>query len=255
MSLLFHDIIYGPVKSRRFGYSLGINLLPTKSKICSFNCIYCECGWNPNKTEENFTHSSDIFNQLEETLISIKKNNIPLDVLTYAGNGEPTLHPDFFNIAYNVFQLRNKYANGKKIVLLTNGTTIGKTTIQDSINYIDLPVFKIDSANPDTIKKINNPASYFLFDSYIKNLLNIKKPIAIQTMLLKGIVNNEPVDNTTNEEIQLLIEIYKKIKPIFVMLYSLDRKPPLSTLQKIETSQIEIIANLIKKAGITVKWV
>lgn len=255
MSLLFHDTIYGPIKSRRFGYSLGINLLPGQSKICSFNCIYCECGWNPEKQTEHFTPTNKILEQLEETLIHIYKNNIPLDVITYAGNGEPTLHPDFFNISKNVAILRDLHAPGKKIVLLTNGTTLEKKAIQDAISYVDLPVFKIDSAIEETQNKINLPYSSYSFSSYIEALLNFNKPKIIQTMLLKGLINDSVIDNTTNEEIEKLIALYKKIDPMYVMLYSLDRRPPLSTLQKIEHSQMEHIAKQIEKAGICVKWV
>ncbi len=255
MTLIFHDIIYGPVRSRRFGYSLGINLLPTNYKVCTFNCIYCECGWNPEVQKKQFTPIIEIINQLEEALISINKSNSPLDAITFAGNGEPTLHPNFTEIAQKVSQLRDIHAANKKIVLLTNGTTIEKTSIQKALEFIDFPVFKIDSAKEETIKKINKPNYTYSFDKYIQILQKLNKPIAIQTMLLKGFLNNEPIDNTTDKEIEQLIEIYKLLKPMFVMLYSIDRQPPLSTLQKIEKQQIENISNRIKRAGIDVKWV
>lgn len=256
MSILFHDMIYGPVRSRRFGYSLGMNLLPTNSKICTFNCVYCECGWNPENTHQNVFSDKMLFLQeLEETLSSIQSSQQPLDVLTYAGNGEPTLHPDFLTIAQKVAKLRDKYASGKKIVLLTNGTTIFRSDVQQSLEYIDIPVFKIDSAKSETIKLINQPYAGFHLEEYINTLSSLNRPIALQTMLLKGFVNNEWIDNTSNEEVQALLEVYKRISPIYVMLYSLDRKPPLSSLQKIDSATIEHIAKRIEQSGIKVLWV
>jgi wyosine [tRNA(Phe)-imidazoG37] synthetase (radical SAM superfamily) len=249
-------MIYGPVRSRRFGYSLGMNLLPTNSKICTFNCIYCECGWNPENTKQNvFADKAMFLQELQETLASIQSTLQPLDVLTYAGNGEPTLHPDFLSIAQEVAKLRDKYVSGKKIILLTNGTTIFRNEIQQALEYIDIPVFKIDSANNETVKLVNQPYAGFNLEQYIDTLSRLNRPIALQTMLLKGFVNNEWIDNTSNEEVQALIDVYKRIRPIYVMLYSLDRKPPLSSLQKIDTTVIESIAKQIEQSDIRVLWV
>lgn len=256
MSILFHDMIYGPVRSRRFGYSLGMNLLPTNSKICTYNCIYCECGWNTeNSNSYVFPDKTMFLHELEETLVSVQSTQQPLDVLTYAGNGEPTLHPDFLSIAQEVAKLRDKYAKGKKIVLLTNGTTIFLKEIQQSIDFIDIPVFKIDSAKNVTVKLINQPFAGFNLELYIDTLSHLNRPIALQTMLLKGFVNNHWIDNTSDEEIQALLDIYSRIRPIYVMLYSLDRKPPLSSLQKIDSETIEHIAKQIEQSGIKVLWV
>jgi wyosine [tRNA(Phe)-imidazoG37] synthetase (radical SAM superfamily) len=255
MSVLFHDIIYGPVKSRRFGYSLGINLLPTNSKICTFNCIYCECGWNPDKTVNNFADKNEIFTYLEEVLTTIKETNSPLDVITFAGNGEPTLHPDFEEIVSIVLSLRNKLAENKPIVLLTNGTTLHQPKIQNAIKNIDIPVFKIDSAVEETRNLINKPFKNYDFEAYIKNLKLLNQTKVIQTMFLKGHIGNIYIDNTTEKELNALIKIYKTINPSYVMLYSLDRKPPLSTLQKVEHSEMQSIARKIENNGIITKWV
>ncbi|MCX7861846.1 MAG: radical SAM protein [Bacteroidales bacterium] len=254
--MLFNQIIYGPVRSRRFGFSLGMNVLPQNSKICTFNCIYCECGWNPkNSLNQLFVDKAVFLETLKEALQQIHNNSIPLDVLTYAGNGEPTLHPDFFEIAKNVYELRNEFASGKQIVLLTNGTTIQEQNIQHSLSYIDIPVFKLDSANEETIRLINQPVQNFSVAEYIHKLKNINRSFVIQTMLLRGQVNDCFVDNTTDKELDKLIETYQFLSPEYVMLYSLDRKPPLTTLQKIENDEMMMIANRIKKAGISVRWV
>lgn len=255
MSILFHDIIYGPIKSRRFGYSLGLNLLPDKSKICSYNCIYCECGWNPNQPQGVFVNKFLFYQALEEKLIALSENNNPLDVLTFAGNGEPTLHSDFSEIVQKTIELRDKYFPQKEIVLLTNGSTISSDRVKDAILKIEKPVLKLDSVIEKTMKTINLPSNNFSLKQYLEQLYSLKGKIYLQTMLLKGNHNGFNIDNTTNEEINALIEQYIKIQPKAVMLYSLDRIPPLSSLIKIETDKIKSIANKIESLGIKTIWV
>lgn len=140
-------------------------------------------------------------------------------------------------------------------MLLTNGTTIFHKDIKQSLSFIDVPVFKIDSAKSETIKRINQPNAKFNLEQYIETLLTLDKPVALQTMLIKGYVDNEWIDNSNDEEVQLLLDVYKRIRPIYVMLYSLDRKPPLSSLQKIDSAVIEQIAKQVEQCGIKVLWV
>lgn len=255
MSILFHDIIYGPVKSRRFGNSLGLNLLPDKSKICSYNCIYCECGWNPNEPHGTFVNKYLFYQALEEKLIALAENNVPLDVLTYAGNGEPTLHPDFSEIVQKTIELRDKYFPKKEIVLLTNGSTLSFITVKQAVLQIEKPVLKLDSAIEQTMRVINLPSNNFSLKQYLEQLYSLKGNIYLQTMFLKGNYMGLNIDNTTDDEIDALIEQYKKIQPKAVMLYSLDRIPPLSSLIKIETDKIKNIANKIESLGIKTLWV
>ncbi|HNV94848.1 MAG TPA: radical SAM protein [Bacteroidales bacterium] len=255
MSILFHDIIYGPIKSRRFGYSLGMNLLPDKSKLCSYNCIYCECGWNPEKPQGEFVDKHLFFQALEQKLISLLESQTPLDVLTYAGNGEPTLHPDFPEIVLKTIALRNNYFPQKEIVLLTNGTTITSPKIKDIILQIEKPVLKLDSAIEQTMRAINLPSANFNLKNYLEQLYLLKEKVYIQTMFLKGNHFGTNIDNTTNDEVNALIEQYKKIQPKAVMLYSLDRVPPLSSLIKVDTETLRSIANKIEAAGIKTIWV
>lgn len=255
MSLLFHDIIYGPVKSRRFGHSLGLNLLPDNTKICSFNCIYCECGWNPDQPKGHYVNSSDFIEALDQELRSIKESNTPLDVLTYAGNGEPTIHPEFLEIVRETIRLKNNYFPQKKIVLLSNGSTLNNEKIQEAICLIDMPVLKLDSAIETTMRAINIPSSNFNFNQYLSLLHQFKNRIYIQTMFLKGTHQNNSIDNTTEDEINALIEQYQLIQPKSVMLYSLDRIPPLSSLEKIPSEKMAKIAGKINNSGINTTWV
>lgn len=254
MSLLFHDIIFGPIKSRRLGFSLGINLLPINSKICSFNCVYCECGWNPDELPSTgFNKRENVYDALESRLIEIKENNEPLDVLTFAGNGEPTLHPQFSEIIDDVISLRNKYFPDKKIAVLSNATTLGNTKVLSALKKIDLPILKLDSAIEKTFRLINNPPHTFNFQNYLENLNNFKNNIIVQTMFLKGEINGHNVDNTSDEELNNWIAVVKKLNPVNVMIYSIDREPPAKKLIKINSDELEIIANKIRKNNIPVQ--
>ncbi len=254
MSILFHDIIFGPISSRRLGYSLGINLLPISSKICTFNCIYCECGWNPDKTlDTGFNKREDVYNALENRLVEIKENNEPLDVLTFAGNGEPTLHPQFSEIIDDVITLRNKYFPEKKIAVLSNATTLCNKKITTALKKIDLPILKLDSAIENTFRIINKPSDSFNFQDYINNLSSFKNNIIIQTMFLRGEINGHNVDNTSENELNKWIEVVKKLNPINVMIYSIDREPPAKRLIKIQPEELKKIAEILKTNNIPVQ--
>jgi len=253
MSILFHDIIFGPIKSRRLGHSLGINLLASDSKICTFNCIYCECGWNPNTLPTiKFNDKNLVISELEKKLKFIKANNIEIDVLTFAGNGEPTLHPYFYEIVNNVITLRNKYFPNIKIAVLSNATMLHNKKVLDALTLVDLPILKLDSVIEKTFRLINNPPSKFNFQNYISDLLKFKGKIIVQTMFLKGIINNINFDNTTDTEVDKWLEFVKLLEPINVMIYSIDREPPAKKLIKISVSELKLIADKIKKNNINV---
>jgi wyosine [tRNA(Phe)-imidazoG37] synthetase (radical SAM superfamily) len=247
MPVLFHETIFGPVHSRRLGYSLGINLLPTDSKICSFNCIYCECGWNPEIVQKStFANRNIVFSELEERLKEIKLNKEPLDVLTFAGNGEPTLHPEFLEIVEDVISLRDKYFPYIKIAVLSNSTMLSNSNVVMALKKIDLPILKLDSVVEKTFRIINNPPVAFNFNDYITNLKKFNHRLIVQTMFLRGEINGSVIDNTTNHEIDELIKIFKEIKPESVMIYSLDRQTPAKNLIKISSDKLTQIANKIK---------
>ena len=243
MSILFHDVIFGPVLSRRLGYSLGINILPVNSKTCTLNCVYCECGWNP---EGNFDavlgKHETIIRELEQRLIEIKEKNEPLDVLTFAGNGEPTMHPKFLEIVNDTVALRDKYFPDKKIAVLSNSTMLWNPRVKMALKKIDLPVLKLDSAIESTFWVLNNPASGFNFVKHIENLKKFNHSHIIQIMFLRGIINNIIVDNTSKAEIEALIKLLVELKPKKVMLYSLDRQPPAKKLEKISYDELKLIA-------------
>jgi len=254
MSILFHNIVFGPVRSRRLGFSLGINLLPVNSKICSFNCIYCECGWTPeNLPLSGFNSRNNVFQFIESRLKEIKTFNEPLDVITFAGNGEPTLHPQFSEILKDVILLRNKYVPEKKIAVLSNATTLGNPKIVEALKKIDLPILKLDSAIESTFRIMNNPPATFNFKNYILNLSNFKNRIILQTMFLRREINGQKFDNTTDSELKAWLTVVKNLNPKNVMIYTIDREPPSKNLIKISPDELNKIAQKIKLNNIPVQ--
>jgi len=250
-TFLFDRIITGTVISRRLGISLGINLIPANMKICSFNCIYCECG-NRNlfNNHNTFPQAEQVITELEKTLGEYQKEQKSIDSITFSGNGEPTLHPQFLQIIESVVELRNKYYPKTVVSVLTNSTRINKPEISTALSLVDNPILKIDSAIDSTIKKIDCPLEEFYIDDVISNILKMKSNIIIQTMLLKAKINDQIVDNTTEKEISELIKILKIIRPAKIQLYSISRNTAIQNLEKICEQQLKLIAHRVEKEGI-----
>jgi wyosine [tRNA(Phe)-imidazoG37] synthetase (radical SAM superfamily) len=252
-TFLFDEIIFGPVKSRRLGVSLGINLLPVKRKICNFNCIYCECGW---------THDSDIIinhlpgreevhNALKHKLAELKNKNNPPDVITYAGNGEPTLHPEFPGIIDDSILLRNKYFPLAKIAVLSNATTIAYPKIKEALLKIDMNILKLDSAFDSTIKIHNQPHSRLVAEELIEGLAGFNGKVIIQTLFLRGNHEGREIDNTTPAELKAWLGALERIRPSEVMIYTISRDTPEgSTLKKVPVSELKAIAASVEMMGI-----
>jgi wyosine [tRNA(Phe)-imidazoG37] synthetase (radical SAM superfamily) len=249
-TFLFEDIIFGPIQSRRLGVSLGVNLLPTDAKICNYNCVYCECGFNTKLKEENFAKKEDVEKHLKDTLLKHSLEGKKLDVITFAGNGEPTLHPKFDEIIDSTIELRDLYYPDAKISVLSNALLIKRGKIYDSLLKVDNNILKLDSAITSTIRKVNQPSQKFEASDLIENLREFKGNLIIQTLFLKGEYKGEKFDNTTEEEIDAWIKAVDKIKPKSVMLYSLDRDTPVSGLIKIDKEKLNNIAQRVEVLGI-----
>ncbi|MCL2596631.1 MAG: radical SAM protein [Paludibacter sp.] len=251
--LHFHEIIYGPVHSRRLGNSLGINLLPIDAKICTFNCIYCECGFNTTMHEFPMPPRADVKYALEEKLDSLCIENQAIDVITFAGNGEPTIHPEFEKIIDDTIDARNCYCPQAKISVLTNSTQIYRSQIFSSLMKIDMAILKLDSAIDKTLHQIDRPVkSDFSVDWLVENLQHFENKLIIQTMFLHGSCNGEIINNTTEKEISAYLKILQKLKPQKVMIYTIDRETPVKSLKKTSPQELETIARKIKKLGIEV---
>lgn len=254
MAILFESLIFGPISSRRLGKSLGINLMPEIGKICSFDCIYCECGWNPEKRNVSRLPKKDVFEKLlEEKLKEIAGTENEPDSITFSGNGEPTLHPDFPEIIDITIRLRNQYAPKAKISVLTNGTMLHKKEIFDAISKIENNIIKIDGGTYETIKVINKPNVDFNLEEYISLLQEFKGNLVIQTCFLRGEHNGVKIDNTSKEEVALWIEHIKKIKPRKTMIYAIERETPEKNLEKISYQELEEIAVPLRQLGFEVE--
>jgi wyosine [tRNA(Phe)-imidazoG37] synthetase (radical SAM superfamily) len=252
--MLFHEIVFGPIKSRRLGISLGINLLPTSGKICTFDCIYCECGYNADgRTKQGFPPRETVAQALKAKLQELKSSGITPDVITFSGNGEPTLHPEFESIIDDTIEFRNKYFPQAKISVLSNSTMIDKESVFRALNKIDNNILKLDSVFDDSAKLIDQPLqSSFSVTKLIENLKRFKGNLIIQTIFLKGVHNGQYIDNTNEEEVNAWINVLKEINPKQVMIYTIDRATPEKNLQKISLEELNIIAKKLKKAGFDV---
>jgi len=252
-TFLFDEIIFGPVKSRRLGVSLGINLLPVKKKICNFNCIYCECGLTGDieKATGNLPGRQEVYEALDNKLSEMKSNNQQPDVITYAGNGEPTLHPMFPEIIQDSIKLRDKYFPEAKIAVLSNSTTISDPRIKAALQSVDQNILKLDSAFESTVKIHNQPRVRINMEELIRNLAGFNGKVIIQTLFLKGMYNNKVIDNTTDVEIDAWIKAIKRIKPSEVMIYTISRETPEGgELRKVPESELMRIAERVESMGI-----
>jgi len=249
---LWESIAFGPIHSRRLGSSLGINVLPTTEKICSFNCLYCECGWTLEKNIDStqFYPLQTILDALNTKLKKCSEDKIQIDSITFSGNGEPTLHPDFGEIIDGLILIRDRYYPRIPITCLSNSTQLYKESIRKALNKIENPILKLDAGTEELFQLINRPILPISLTDVISHLKNFKQNLIIQTLFLKGIIDGIKFDNTDEANLEKWLFCIKEIAPKKVMLYSLDRETPANYLIKISKPQLEIIAERVKKMGI-----
>ena len=254
VTVLFHSTIFGPIRSRRLGVSLGVNLSPNDGKVCSFDCVYCEAGYNSQGAgTTGLPKRENVSRELEEKLLAMKQAGEQLDVITFSGNGEPTLHPNFGEIIDDTIALRDKYFPAVKISVLSNSTRLGNEKVVDALRKVDNNILKLDSAITSTMRLIDQPTSpSFACEGVVKELAQFSGQCVVQTMFLRGEHDGVKIDNTTPQEVEALIEAYKAISPRQVMIYSIDRKTPEQQLEKVTKEELEAIAAKIREEGIEV---
>ena len=255
MTIIYPSPIFGPVKSRRLGTSLGINVMPGDGKWCSFDCLYCECGLN----KDHHTHTllptpEHISERLEETLKDMQDKGEKPDVLTFSGNGEPTLHPKFDVIVDKVLELRNIYFPDAKVSVLSNSTQLYRNEVREALMKVDNAIMKLDTVCPEYINLIDRPAGHYNLENIIAYLAGMKGHPIIQTMFMKGNITDEKgkivsVDNCKDEYILPYIDALKKINPRQVMIYTLDREWPVKGLEKADHDTMDRIGEKIRMAG------
>lgn len=254
-TFLFDQIIFGPVRSRRLGVSLGVNLMPTDRKVCSFDCIYCECGWTPRTKDRKAVLPArrEVRQKMEEKLREMVAAGELPDVITFAGNGEPTLHPEFAGIIDDTIDLRGRLCPEARIAVLSNATMLHKGEVVRALLKVDDNIQKLDSALEETVRKMDCPSSAFRLSDVVENLKNFNGQVVIQTLFLRGRHNNESIDNTTEAEVSAWLQLLQKIKPRKVMIYSIDRDTPAPDLEKVPLHELQQIASRLTAAGFEVQ--
>ncbi len=252
-TVLFHEIAFGPIRSRRLGVSLGVNLLPLNGKWCSFDCIYCECGYNADNREDRKIHSrEEVRDALRAKLLLMRQEGSALDVITFAGNGEPTLHPQFEEIIDDTIALRNELYPSAHITVLTNSTRLDDESVVRALRKIDNNCLKLDTMVPDTMRLLNVPAGSCDPERVVRNIEQFEGDCIVQTMFTRGYHNGERVDNTTPEEIALWVDAIARIRPRQVQIYSIDRETPEKSLEKVPVEELRAIGARIEALGISV---
>ena len=252
--MLFPTIIYGPIRSRRLGVSLGINLMPTNAKLCTFDCVYCECGWNQPISHPALPTREEVSSNLELQLASMLQNHEPMpNVITFSGNGEPTLHPDFLGIIRDTCTLRDKYCPEAKVTVLSNSTQLFRNDVIEALRLCDNRILKLDSAITSSMRLIDKPLNPNLtVEDLIDRLALLGGDFTLQTCFLTGTYTGQIIDNTTPEELEAWYQAIENLHPKQVMIYVIDRETPLKTLSKIPAEKMEQIAAPLRAKGIEV---
>ena len=247
-TVIYPSPIYGPVHSRRLGLSLGVNLMPADGKICTFDCLYCECGFNKDRrTHSPHPTRQQVTEALEKQLIKMHNDQEHPNVLTFAGNGEPTSHPEFSGIIDDTIRLRNRWCPNAKISVLSNATFSGHDDIRQALLKVDNNILKLDTVNMEYIRKVDRPVqpSYDVKD-IIENMRWFKGHVIIQTMFMKG----DGTDNTSEEYVAPWLKAVKYIQPQEVMVYTIDRETPDQKLRKASHEELNAIRDRVIALGI-----
>ena len=250
-TIIYPSPIFGPVHSRRLGISLGINLLPADGKVCSFDCIYCECGFNEDHRPTLPMPTRELVaERLEAKLKEMNTEGQLPDVLTFAGNGEPTCHPHFAEIIEDTIQLRNHYCPKAKVSVLSNSTMIHRQQVHNALMRVDNNILKLDTVDPIYINKVDHPQGTYDVEKIIERLKAFNGHVIIQTMFMRGTCKGESVDNTGEAYVAPWLEAVKNIKPQQVMIYTIDRETPTQGLLKATHEQLDAIRDRVIAAGI-----
>jgi wyosine [tRNA(Phe)-imidazoG37] synthetase (radical SAM superfamily) len=252
-TVIYPSPIFGPVHSRRLGVSLGINLLPADGKFCTFDCIYCECGYNADfRPHLKLPTREEVQQALEARLLDMQQNGPKPDVLTFAGNGEPTAHPQFAGIIDDTLALRDKYFPKAKVSVLSNSTFIHKPEVFEALCKVDNNILKLDTINETYIHEVDRPTGHYDVKQIIECMKAFQGKLIIQSLFMKGTHQGLSVDNTSDEYVLPWLEIVKEIAPQQVMIYTIDRETPSPLLEKASHEELDRIAAQVQQAGISV---
>lgn len=248
--LHFDDIVFGPIFSRRLGSSLGVNILPSKGKLCNFDCVYCECGWNKDGiAERRFPRLQEVEEALTEKISRAAEDGTPIDSITFSGNGEPTMNPDFPEIIDVTLRLRDRYFPSAKVSVLSNATLIGRKPVAEALMRVDNPILKIDASSDFLIRSINKPCGTYKLHEVLENLRQFRGNFILQTMFLKS----PDFDTASPEALSAWIEIVRDLKPRQVMVYTIDRETPDKSLEKYTVDEMAAFVKPLTDEGFDVQ--
>ena len=248
--MIREEVVFGPIRSRRLGSSLGINLLPEKGKICTFDCIYCECGWNKDgRNDTQLPSAEKVRKALETKLQHCLAVNVPIDSITFSGDGEPTINPEFPQIIDDTIRLRNQYYPNSKITVLSNATMVHKPEVFNALRKVDNPTMKIDAPTNELIEKINHPAPGYDIHRVVEALKQFKGDFILQTMFLKS----KDFDSSSPEVLNGWMEIVRTLKPREVMVYTIDRPTPEEGLQKFTVEEMRALVLPLINEGFSIQ--
>ena len=248
--MLREEVVFGPIKSRRLGWSLGINLLPTKGKICNFDCIYCECGWNADgRDDTKLPSAAEVRSALEAKLADILLEGTQVDSITFSGDGEPTLNPDFARIIDDTIALRDIYCPQAKVSVLTNATKLLSDTVFGALRKVDAPILKLDAPTDERAQKINGALPSFRVDDVVKGMKRFEGDFILQTMFLKS----DDFDSLEPQMLAKWMDIVREIRPRLIMAYTIARPTPQSGLYAYSAAQIREALKPLEDEGFKIQ--
>ncbi len=248
--LHFEEIVFGPIFSRRLGSSLGVNLLPLKGKLCNFDCVYCECGWNKDgASDRTFPNYGEVEAALAEKMAKLAADGVPVDSITFSGNGEPTIHPDFLRIIDATLKYRDMYFPNAKVSVLSNATMVGRPAVVEALKRIDNPILKIDASSDELIMKINKPVGHYRLDEVVGAMMKFDGNFILQTMFLRS----PEFDTTAPEALERWMEIVRKVRPREIMVYTIDRETPDKSLGKYTVEEMTAFVQPLIDEGFKVQ--
>lgn len=248
--MLREETVFGPIFSRRLGSSLGINLLPEKGKICNFDCIYCECGWNRDGRDDTvLPTAAKVRSDLERMLVKLQQNGTPVDSITFSGDGEPTLNPEFPQIIDDTLRLRDLYYPQAKVSVLSNATRVHLPEVFAALRKVDNPIMKIDAPTNELVAKINNPAPGYDVQRVIEALKQFGGDFVLQTCMLRS----PDFDSSKPEVVGPMMDIVRLLKPREWMVYTIDRPTPMQGLVKFSPDEMKALVKPVIDEGFRVQ--
>ena len=248
--LHFDDIVFGPIFSRRLGSSLGVNILPTVGKLCNFDCVYCECGWNKDgRSDGRLPHLEEVEAALEEKMSRAAADGVPVDSITFSGNGEPTVNPDFPQIVDATLRLRDKYFPKAKVSVLSNAVLVGRKDIAEALKKVDNPILKIDASSDELVGKINKPVGTYRLADIVEALKGFEGNFVLQTMFLRS----PEFDTTSQEALEGWMNIVREVRPREITVYTIDRETSDKSLGKYTVEEMTAFVQPLLDEGFNIQ--